>query len=120
MCGREEALSDLTSWFSEHGVSRIFAYNAPFDRNHLPELRCMQWFDIMRLAAYRQHNPKIPCDADCFRTGRMKRGYGVEAMLRLLSGRRAYCETHNAIMDAMDELKIMCLLEHALEDYIPL
>ena len=80
----------------------------------------MEWFDIMRLAAYRQHNPKIPCTAECFRTGRMKRGYGVEAMLRLLSGQRAYCETHNAIMDAFDELHIMCLLGHPLADYIPL
>lgn len=120
MCSREEAIGALALWFQKHHVSKIFAYNAAFDRNHLPEFRSMEWFDIMRLAAYRQHNPKIPCNADCFRTGRMKRGYGVEAMLRLLSGQRAYCETHNAIMDAMDELHIMCLLGHNLSDYIPL
>ena len=120
LCSREEAIRDLALWFQKHGVAKIFAYNAAFDRNHLPELRCMEWFDIMRLAAYRQHNPKIPCTAECFRTSRMKRGYGVEAMLRLLSGQRAYCETHNAIMDAFDELHIMCLLGHPLDHYIPL
>ncbi len=120
LCTREEALADLKSWFDRHGVRDVFAYNACFDRNHLPELRNYNWFDIMRLAAYRQHNPKIPADADCFSTGRMKRGYGVEAMLRLLSGRRAYSETHNAWHDAQDELKIMQLLNHPLSHYIQL
>jgi len=62
----------------------------------------------------------IPTSADCFRTGRLKRGYGVEAMLRLLSGDRTYCELHNAIHDAVDELEIMKLLGYKPEEYIPL
>ena len=120
LCTREEALRELTAWFSQHGIRAVFAYNACFDRNHLPELRGYQWFDIMRLAAYRQYNEKIPTDAPCCATGRLKRGYGVEAMLRLLSGQDTYCETHNAIRDAMDELQIMQLLRIPIADYIPL
>lgn len=119
-CSREEAISDLLSWFSEHGVRAVFAYNASFDRNHMPELRDFDWYDIMRLAAYRQYNRKIPTTADCFSTGRLRRGYGVEPMLRLLSGKCAYCETHNALHDALDELKIMRLLGYGLQDYLPL
>ena len=120
LCTRAEAMSDLRAWFRQHGVTRIFAYNANFDRNHLPELRSFDWYDIMRLAAYRQHNPKIPADTDCCSTGRLKRGYGVEPMLRLLSGDRTYRETHNAVFDAVDELEIVRLLGHRLEKYIPL
>lgn len=120
ICSREEALADLTQWFCTHGVRQVFAYNAAFDRNHLPELRCFEWFDIMRLAAYRQFNRCIPANADCCATGRLKRGYGVEPMLQLLSGNRTYHETHNAIFDAMDELEIMRLLGYRLNDYIPL
>lgn len=120
LCTRKEALSDLRAWFRRYEVNAIFAYNACFDRNHLPELREMEWFDIMRLAAYRQHNPKIPADADCCSTGRLKRGYGVEAMLRILSGRHTYRESHNAFHDALDELEIMRLLGHPLASYIPL
>ena len=120
LCSRENAMQDLLSWFSAHRVGSVFAYNAGFDRNHLPELSRLQWYDIMRLAAYRQHNPKITRKADCCTTGRLKRGYGVEPMLRLLSGNVTYCETHNALFDAMDELEIMRLLAHRLEDYIPL
>ena len=117
LCTREEAIADLKNWFLCHGVTSIFAYNACFDRNHLPELRCFDWHDIMRLAAYRQSNSKIPATADCFSTGRLKRGYGVEAMLRLLSGQSAYAETHNAFHDALDELHIMQLLKHPLCAY---
>ena len=71
----------------------------------------------MRLAAYRQYNPRIPAWADCCSTGRLKRDYGVESMLRLLSGTRAYRETHNALFDALDELEIMRLLGHRVENY---
>ena len=117
LCTRAEAIRDLKAWLAQHGVQSIFAYNACFDRNHLPELRGFDWYDIMRLAAYRQHNPKIPANADCCTTGRLKRGYGVEPMLRLLSGDCTYQETHNAVLDAADELGIMRLMGCGLERY---
>ncbi len=120
LCTRAEAITDLHAWFAKHHVHSIFAYNACFDRNHLPELWDLEWYDIMRLAAYRQVNPKIPAIADCCSTGRLKRGFGVESMLRLLSGNRTYHERHNAFFDAKDELGIMYLLQHRLEDYMPL
>ena len=120
LCTREDALDELVCWLKDHGVRSIFAYNAAFDRNHLPELKDFTWYDIMRFAAYRQHNPKIPANADLCSTGRLKRGYGVESMLRLLSGNRKYRETHNACFDALDELNIMALLGYPPEQYPPL
>ena len=120
LCTRSEAIRDLRSWFDFCHVRSIFAYNACFDRNHLPELRDYDWYDIMRLAAYRQFNCKIPADADCCATGRLKRGYGVEPMLRLLSGNRTYHESHNAFYDALDELEIMKLLAYPTEIYQPI
>lgn len=120
ICTREEAVAELRECFRRHKVEMLFAYNAAFDRNHLPELRSYRWYDIMRLAAYRQTNPCIPKSAECCSTGRLKRGYGVEPMLQLLSGNRTYCELHNAIIDARDELEIIRLLGHPLNRYIPL
>ena len=120
VCTRKKALAELTAWLKSYAVTDIYAYNANFDRNHLPELKQMIWHDIMRLAAYRQTNPAIPADADLCSTGRLKRGYGVEPMLRLLSGEKGYHETHNAVHDALDELKIMKLMGHPLENYIAL
>ncbi len=120
LCTREEAMKDLSGWLCQHGVTSLFAYNAGFDRNRLPELRRFRWHDIMALAIYRQYNPRIPACADCYSTGRMKRGYSVEHMLRLLSGDDTYRETHNALRDAADELTIMRLLAHPISDYCAL
>ena len=120
ICSRSAALDDIKALLHWWNVRSVFAYNASFDRSHLPELRGFSWYDIMRLAAYRQYNPRIPPNAECFSTGRMKRGYGVESMLRILSGEKTYCETHNALDDAMDELEIMRLLGYLVTDYIPL
>lgn len=114
---RLKVMNDIILFLAEHGVSDIFAYNALFDRRHLPELGYLRWYDIMKLAAYRQHNRKIPVDADCYGTGRLKRGYGVENVYRMLSGNAGYCELHNALTDALDELEIMQMLGIRLECY---
>lgn len=120
VCDREAAMMELLQWLGRYGVTDIFAYNAGFDYNHLPELSKLQWYDIIRLAAYRQFNPHIPACAQCCSTGRMKRNYGVEPMLRLLSGNGSYHETHNALYDAMDELQIMRLLGYSPDAYLPM
>ena len=116
-CSREKAMNELRQFLFSHAVATIFAYNAAFDYRHLPELRHLAWHDIMKLAAYRQYNPKIPSCAECYGTGRLKRGYGVESIYRLLSEDLAYCEIHNALTDAIDELEIMRLLNHELCRY---
>lgn len=114
VCSRRDALEDLRAFMARYGADTIFAYNANFDRSHLPELRAYNWGDIMWAAAYRQFNPTIPADADCYATGRLKCGCGVEATLRRLLGRADYYEVHNALADAVDELLIMRLLAHPL------
>jgi len=116
-CSRENAMDELQLFLYAHDVAAIFAYNATFDYRHLPELQHLAWHDIMKLAAYRQYNPKILNCAECYGTGRLKRGYGVESIYRLLSDNLAYCEMHNALTDAIDELEIMRLLNHELCRY---
>lgn len=115
--GRKQALKEIGTWLNSHKVHWLFAYNASFDKNHLPEFLAYEWYDIMRLAAYRQYNGAIPTSAECFRTGRLKRGYGVEDVLKMLRKNKRYSETHNALQDAQDELEIMRLLGHGIGAY---
>lgn len=117
LANRKRALKEIREWLDYYGVKKLFAYNAAFDKKHLPEYSKYEWYDIMRLAAYRQYNPAIPDSADCFKTGRLKRGYGVEEILKMLRKNGSYSETHNALLDAQDELEIMRLLGHGLEAY---
>lgn len=116
-CSRDEAMSDLRNYLLTSQVSKILAYNAKFDYGHLPELSEFDWFDIMRLAAYKQYNSYIPDNLPCCKTGRLKTNYGVEPIMRMLTGNSRYFETHNAVNDAVDELKIVELLGHPIETY---
>ena len=116
-CSRDEALSDLGNYLMDNNVQKILAYNATFDYGHLPELKGFEWYDIMRLAAYRQYNPFIPDELPCCKSGRLKSNFGVEPILRMLSGNNCYCEVHNAVLDAIDELKIVELLGQELSAY---
>ena len=104
-------------FFDENNVQSIFAYNAKFDYGHLNELSGFKWYDIIKVAAYKQYNSKIPLNAECCKTGRLKRNFGVEPMMRMLTGDYSYFETHNALFDALDELRIMQLLDLPLDTY---
>ena len=117
LLSRKMSMEKIYSLFEKYQVKNLFAYNASFDKNLLKELTTYNWFDIMRIAAYKQYNEKIPASVECCKTGKMKRNYGVEPMMQLLSGNRRYMEVHNALCDAVDELEIMRLLGKSLEDY---
>ena len=114
---RKEALQAIKSYLQELGISSIYAYNGKFDLGHLPELGSFEWYDIMRLAAYKQYNRAIDDSLPCCKTGRLKSNYGVEPITRMLSGDMRYCEVHNAVYDAVDELRIIELLGRSLEEY---
>ncbi len=114
---RKEAIEKINQRLKKHEIDSIYAYNARFDFNVLEELRNYRWFDILRIAAYKQYNRAIKENADCYKTGRLKHHYGVEAIMNLLVPSRHYHETHNAVFDAMDEQSIMVLLGVKLEDY---
>lgn len=116
-CSRNDAMLDLICFLEDNSVDDIYAYNAVFDCKHLPELQMYNWYDIMRLAAYKQFNSQIPSNAELHSTGRLKRGYGVENIYRMLSGNNKYCEMHNALQDAIDELEIMRMLNFKTERY---
>ncbi len=105
---RMNAINDIKGILDSENVDTIFAYNANFDYKHLPELDSYTWVDIMKIAAYKQYNRFIPRHADCCGTGRLKSGYGVEAVLNMMVD--DYTETHNAYYDALDELRIVELL----------
>ena len=115
---RHEVVADMKLWLQTHSVNTIYAYNGSFDKKHLPEFRDFLWHDIMKIAAYKQYNDRIPDTMPCCKTGRLKTNYGVESIYRMLSGNRRYCEKHNGWYDALDELKIMEMLAYPLEVYV--
>ena len=114
---RKNAVDDVLNLFKKYDISCIFAYNAHFDFSHLPELSEFNWYDIMKVAMNKKFNSKIQSNMEISSNGNLKRNYGEEEIMKLLSGDKEYKETHNALCDAIDELKIMKLLNHGLEAY---
>ena len=113
---KKKAIEAIKDFLDSHGVRALFAYNASFDARCLPELHEYYWHDILKLAAYKQHNPAIPASAPCYGTGRLKSGYKVGDILCMF-GEDDYTELHNALTDAMDELRIMNYLKHSIKNY---
>ena len=97
-------------------ICAVFAFGAGFDRKMLPALHDFSWCDIMDIAVYKQYNPHLPVSAPFYGTGRLKRGGSVEGLLRMMDSPR-YQETHNALQDAKDELKLIQLIGRPIEQY---
>ncbi|MCM1043373.1 MAG: hypothetical protein NC350_04110 [Corallococcus sp.] len=114
---RRMVMKSLAGFLTENNVTKIFAYNAAFDYGQLPELQNFRWYDIMKIAGNKRYNAHIPHWAECYSTGKLKRGYGVENIYRLLSNNPIYAETHNALLDAIDELEIIKMLAANIETY---
>ena len=114
---KEELLNDIRTFYDKWQCQGVFAYNAPFDKKLVSNLTKEKWYDIMKIAAYKQTNRFLPADAEYCKTGRLTKNYSAEAMYRLLSGNSNYVELHNAYQDALDELAIMRLLKVKIEDY---
>ncbi len=114
---RGDAIGIIKNWLAENDSRSIFAYNASFDHRHLQELNKYDWYDIMKIAAYKQYNTMIPESLECYGTGRLKKNYGVEPMIRMLSGNKGYMETHNALLDSKVELSIMKMMKLPVENY---
>lgn len=117
-CTRKEAMDDIALFLRKYTIKDVFAYNAKFDYRHLPEMNYVSWYDIMKIAAYKQYNSMIPDHLECYKSGRLKRNYGVEAITVLLKGDNNYQEKHNALYDAIDETNIMKMLRVPYETYI--
>lgn len=117
ICSRQEMVAELKTTLKLLQVKMLFAYNASFDHRYLPELAAFSWYDIMKVAAYKQYNKKLPHNLAYHKTGRLKSGYGVEPMLQLLSHNPSYREKHNALLDCFDELRIMQLLGKSIMEY---
>ena len=66
---RKIAMEKFKEAFEKYSVKDLFAYNASFDKNLLSELASYRWFDIMKIAAYRQYNDKIPASIECWKSG---------------------------------------------------
>ena len=47
-CSREDVIEAVSKTFREKQVEKVFAYNAAFDKRHLPELGGYVWYDIMK------------------------------------------------------------------------
>lgn len=114
---RQYIMNHIKDFLKKHDIENIFAYSANFDYRHLPELKEYNWFDIMKVAAYKQYNPYLSRRLEYCNTGRLKTGYGVEDIMRMLTASRSYSEKHHALYDALDELKIMELIGLPLEKY---
>ena len=114
---RKEILDHFYKVLVTYGVTDIFAYNARFDYSHLPEFKKFNWIDIMRAASYRQYNKYITASMATGPAGKLAKGYGVQPIYRMVTGKEKYKEKHNGYYDAFDELTIMRKLEIPYQDF---
>ncbi|MBG0730784.1 hypothetical protein [Mycoplasma sp. 'Moose RK'] len=104
-------INQLIKFLNYYNVEDWFSYTK-FDFKYLPELHNLfKYNDISLAAKSKKFNKHIPSNAETSKNGNLKKGWNVEHMYRMVSKDEHYVETHNALLDAIDELRIMKFLE---------
>ncbi|AAZ44654.2 hypothetical protein [Mesomycoplasma hyopneumoniae] len=115
---REEMIVQLIYFLKSNEVKNWFSYTK-FDFRHLPELhKSFKHNDISIFAKNKQFNKYIQLNAETSKNGNLKRGWKAEDIYRMLTKDENYLETHNALLDAIDELRIMELLNLDIETFL--
>lgn len=115
---RKEMIVYLIKFLKYYEVKNWFSYTK-FDFRHLPELhKSFKHNDISIFAKNKQFNKYIPLNAETSKNGELKRGWKAEDIYRMLTKDENYFETHNALLDAIDELRIMELLNLDIETFL--
>ncbi|MHA0312333.1 hypothetical protein ACXYWI_03600 [Mesomycoplasma ovipneumoniae] len=115
---RQEMIAQLIHFLKSYEVKNWFSYTK-FDFRHLPELhKSFEHNDISIFAKSKQFNKHIPLNAEKTKKGDLKSGWNAQNIYRMLTKDQSYIETHNALLDAMDELRIMELLDLDIETFL--
>ncbi|WP_069099867.1 hypothetical protein [Mesomycoplasma ovipneumoniae] len=115
---RKEMITQLIHFLKSYEVKNWFSYTK-FDFRHLPELhKSFEHNDISIFAKSKQFNKHIPLNVELTKNGDLKSGWKAEDIYRMLTKDQSYIETHNALLDAMDELQIMELLDLDIETFL--
>ncbi|MDW2891377.1 AAA family ATPase [Mesomycoplasma ovipneumoniae] len=115
---REKMIVHLINFLKYYEVKNWFSYTK-YDFWHLPELHeSFEYNDISIVAKNKQFNKYIPLNAETTKNGDLKRGWKVENIYRMVTKNENYLETHNALLDAIDELRIMELLNLDIETFL--
>ncbi|WP_010320977.1 hypothetical protein [Mesomycoplasma ovipneumoniae] len=114
----QEMIAQLIHFLKSYKVKNWFSYTK-FDFRHLPELhKSFEHNDISIFAKSKQFNKHIPLNAELTKKGDLKSGWNAQNIYRMLTKDQSYIETHNALLDAMDELRIMELLGLDIETFL--
>ncbi|WP_069097566.1 hypothetical protein [Mesomycoplasma ovipneumoniae] len=117
---RKEMIVRLIKFLKSYEVKNWFSYTN-YDFRHLPELHeSFEYNDISIVAKNKKFNKYIPLNAETTKNGNLKREWGVENIYRMVTNNENYLETHNALFDAIDELRIMKSLNVGIETFISL
>ncbi|WNM14967.1 AAA family ATPase [Mesomycoplasma ovipneumoniae] len=115
---RQEMIAQLIHFLKSYKVKNWFSYTK-YDFRHLPELhKSFEHNDISIFAKSKQFNKHIPLNAVTTKKGDLKSGWNAQNIYRMLTKDQSYIETHNALLDAMDELRIMELLDLDIETFL--
>ncbi|WP_458615922.1 hypothetical protein [Mesomycoplasma ovipneumoniae] len=117
---RKEITVRLISFLDIYKVKNWFSYTN-YDFRLLPELhKSFEYNDISIVAKNKRFNKYIPLNAETTKNGDLKKGWDVENIYRMVTKNENYLETHNALLDAIDELRIMESLNVGIETFINL
>ena len=100
---------------NQYNITNIYAYNAFYVKQTLPEMNNYNWFDVARIATYKQYNHKIPINTKCDENGQLLR-YTLSNVMELMTN-GYYRYVNHALYNALDIIQLMKYIGLSIDKY---
>lgn len=101
---------------NQYNITNIYTFNGKFIYSKLTGLQKYHWYDIMKVAAYKQYNYKLPDNLMFNDQGRLLYKCNIKDLMEILTKTYFYYTNH-ALYDVLDETKMMKLLDLNINVY---
>ena len=101
---------------NKYKITNIYTYNGIFIFKKLPGLKQYHWYDIIKVAAYKQYNYKLLDNLPFREDGRLLCNCSIKEIMQILTKTYFYYTDH-ALYDTFDIARIMSLINLPIEQY---
>ena len=101
---------------NQYNITNIYTFNGKFIYRKLAGLQKYHWYDIIKVAAYKQYNYKLPDNLMFNDQGRLLYKCNIKDLMEILTKTYFYYTNH-ALYDTLDIARMMSLIDLPIEQY---
>ena len=113
---QKDVENHIRKLLNQYGITNIYTFNGKFIYKQLTGLQNYHWYDIIKVAAHKQYNYKLPDNLMFNDQGRLLYKCNIKDLMEILTKTYFYYTNH-ALYDTLDIARIMKIVDLNINVY---